>query len=72
MLHRSRLTNKLIAFGHNRIGKHNVNTKATSIVQKEDDQGIPTVKSDGETDFEDENDLENNITTITDSQLNEL
>ena len=71
-LHRSKLTNKLIAFGHSRNGNHNINTKATSIVQIEDKQGIPTIESDGESEYENVNDLENHITTIIDSQQNDV
>ena len=69
---RSKLTNKLIALGHSRNGNHNVSTKATSIVQIEDEQGIPTIESDGESEYENVNDLENHITTIIDSQQNDL
>ena len=71
-LHRSRLTNKLIAFGHNGKGNHNVDTKATSVIQIEDEQSIPTVESDGESEYENVNDLEIHITTIIDSQQNDL
>ena len=71
-LHRSRLTNKLIAFGHNGKGNHNINTKATSVIQIEDEQSIPTVESDGESEYENVKDLENHIMTITDSQPNDL
>ena len=74
LLMRSRLTGKLIAFGHNGKGKHTVNITVTSITQDEEienDQGITTVKSDDETDYE-ETDLENNTVTIPDSQPNDL
>ena len=71
-LHRSKLTNKLIAFGHSGNGNHNVSTKATSIVQIEDEQGIPTIESEGESEYENVNDLENHIINIMDSKSNDL
>ena len=71
-LHRSKLTNKLIAFGHSGIGRHNVSTKATTIVQLEDEQGIPTIESEGESEYDNPDDLENHIIHIGDSNSNDL
>ena len=75
VLMRSRLTDKLIAFGHNGIGKHIVTATVTSITLEEEvenDRGITTVKTDNdETDYSD-SDLENNTATFLDSQSNDL
>ena len=75
ILMKSRLTNKLIAFGHNGTGKHNVSTTVTSVTLEEkieNDKGITTVKTeDDKTDYSD-SDLENNTATFLDSQSNNL